>query len=117
MTLSGDRKINLDFTSLVYKKISGEEAKDEDLKEIDHFSVKSLENVVQLVEEEGLRVEDICEEYFTTCLSSGEQVELVPGGETVLLTNENLKEYIAKVKEKRLSETDKVMEVLMAGFR
>lgn len=87
------------------------------MKEIDHFALKSLENLEQLVEEEGLRVEDVCEEYFTTCISNGEQVELIPGGESVQLKNENLKEYISRVKETRIAETNKAMKILMSGFK
>ncbi len=105
MTVSGDRNINLDLSSLFYKKLVGLEPTSDDLRGVDHFCVKSLEDIAKMVEEDGLDIQDICEEYFTTCLSNGERVELLPGGEAKMLTNENVGEYVKRVRDTRINET------------
>lgn len=59
--------------------------------------------------------EMVVEETFTTRLSDGSLVDLVPGGATKAVTHANHKEFLAKMLESRLKETSKQMDWLREG--
>jgi hypothetical protein len=79
-----------------------------DLKAFDTYSWQVLEdlrkNTKDLTAEE---FEWAIDETFVTHLSNGKQVELVPGGSSKKVTKDNLNDYILKVVNMRLNESQK----------
>ena len=69
-----------------------------------------------MIKEGGLNIEDLFEEKFITCLSNGDEVELMEGGGDLLLTNDIVSQYEALVKAARKNESDFQMKALKAGF-
>ena len=54
---------------------------------------------------------------FTAILSSGEEVELCPGGENKSVTKANYSEYIDLVLKARSNETSEQMKSVIAGMK
>ena len=90
----------------------------EDLNSIDTYSYQMLNNLRQysgfLTDEDFASTID---QTFTTVLSSGDEVSLCPGGETKLVTKENLNEFIDLVLKARSAEASEQMKALMEGAK
>ena len=53
--------------------------------------------------------------HFTAILSNGEEVELIPGGRSHRVTFSNLREYIDRTVEVRLSECRQQIKAVKKG--
>ena len=49
---------------------------------------------LKFLKETSIDNDDIFEEYFVTALPDGEEIELVPGGKEMKITDNNKEEYI-----------------------
>lgn len=49
--------------------------------------------------------ETCIDEYFVTLRSDGSEIELIPGGKSIQVTQDNLDEYITLVIDARLNES------------
>lgn len=56
------------------------------------------------------------DQYFTTVLSSGQEVPICPGGESIKVTKANIDEFAAMVLEARSKETTVQVEAIREGF-
>ena len=56
------------------------------------------------------------DQYFTTVLSTGEEVPLCPEGETIKVTKSNIDEFCKKVLEARTNEAKEQVEAIRLGF-
>jgi len=89
----------------VWKQILQEPVTMADLDGIDAYSAQVLRDLLQYAQ--NLSDEDFdagVDQYFTTVLSSGEEVPLCPDGETIKVTKANIDEFCAKVLEARTNE-------------
>ena len=92
----------------------------EDLNSIDSYSYQMLNSIRQysgfLLDEEFANTVSESLKGFTTVLSSGDEVELCPGGEAKEVTKENFEEYISLVLQARSMESCEQMKSLLSGI-
>lgn len=89
-----------------------------DLNEIDTMTINVLENLKEI--ESKMGEEQFLSGYelsFTTILSNSEEVELIPGGRHIKVNYSNLKDYINKTIQARLSECKKQIKSIKKGIR
>ncbi len=56
MSIRSEKKMILDLAGVVYKSILGLEITDADLKNVDNYCVKSLEDIRNLIDEGGISI-------------------------------------------------------------
>ena len=101
----------------VWKQLVEESVTLDDLEGIDAYSAQVLRDLQQY--SQTLSDEDFeagVEQYFTTVLSTGEEVPLCPGGESIRVTKQNLPEFVDKVLEARRNEAAVQVEAIRGGF-
>eukprot|EP01112_Ceratiomyxa_fruticulosa_P021243 TRINITY_DN7407_c0_g1_i3.p1 TRINITY_DN7407_c0_g1~~TRINITY_DN7407_c0_g1_i3.p1 ORF type:complete len:784 (-),score=154.99 TRINITY_DN7407_c0_g1_i3:111-2462(-) len=104
--------------ALVWKPLVGVKPTLDDLVEIDQFCGKCLDGLLH-AEENGITSENfsfIFFETFTTSLSDGSQIDLVPNGSSIAVTFENRLDYIDLVEKVRLFESSKKVAALRKGL-
>lgn len=105
--------------SLFWKKLSRLPVDREDLLLVDKLAVKYIDDIMSCSKNQHITPEtfsDCYDENFTTFLSNGEEVELVPDGKHIPLTFHNREEYCRLVLAKRLSESDKQIDAIREGL-
>jgi len=108
--------MNWHFPPLFWKQLLSEEATAADLEYIDAYSfqvIKDLKSHRESLSPEAFNA--AVNETFTTHLSNGHLVELVPGGKEVEVTHENVNEYCDLLVKARLNEANKQMEWVKEG--
>eukprot|EP01062_Namystynia_karyoxenos_P013869 TRINITY_DN14980_c0_g1_i1.p1 TRINITY_DN14980_c0_g1~~TRINITY_DN14980_c0_g1_i1.p1 ORF type:complete len:2892 (+),score=968.84 TRINITY_DN14980_c0_g1_i1:1033-8676(+) len=103
----------------LWKRLCGEAVGASDLESRDRQVLRSLQCFLQLSEAEGVTPEmfaDVYEGTFTTHLSSGDEVEVVPGGTSVPVTLHNRRDYVQLVIDTRLNEARAQLDALLQGF-
>lgn len=108
----------ISLPSLFWKKLSRLPVDKEDLMIVDKLAVKYLEDIANCTKSSVTpeNFADYYDEHFTTFLSNGEEVELVPDGKTLPLTFHNRHEYCRLVLAKRLTESDKQINAIREGL-
>lgn len=110
--------MNLHLPSFFWKQLTDEELTIKDLDLIDSMTVNVLENLrgieAKMGEEEFLHGYELA---FTTILSNGEEIEMVPGGKNIKVNYSNLKDYIDKTIQTRLSECKMQIKAIKKGIR
>ena len=102
----------------VWKQLVEEELTLNDLEGIDAYTAQVLRDLQQHAQ--TLSDEDFeagVDQFFTTVLSSGEEVPLCEGGETIRVTKNNIDEFIAKVLETRRNEGALQISIIREGFQ
>jgi predicted DNA-binding ribbon-helix-helix protein len=111
--LRTDSHFTLDLPNILWKRITGEDITMQDLELVDkHFveNLKYLENCTPAtLEQMGI-------ENFTTKLSDGSIVELMPNGEKTKVTFERIGEYRELCLKARLDECSKQVEAIKKGI-
>lgn len=108
----------ISLPALFWKQLSRVNPSREDLEVVDHLAVKYLDDISNCVQK-GVTPETfphLFDEHFTTFLSNGEEVELVPGGKTRPLDFQNRHEYCRLVLKTRLAEGQKQVEAIRKGL-
>lgn len=106
LCLRGNEELDLSLCSMFWKCLVSEPVTKDDLNAADCMVVQSLERM-RRIEEEGVTADlfgDVVDEYWTTHLSDGSEVELCPGGAERLLTFEERHAWAAAVEATRRSE-------------
>jgi E3 ubiquitin-protein ligase HERC1 len=110
--------IPLDLPSVVWKPLVGMNLNIDDLRDIDQYCGQCLDQL-QHPEANDLNSENfnfIIFENFTTSLSDGSKVELVPDGEKKSVTFDNRLEYVNLVKYRRLNESRAQVQAIRRGL-
>ena len=106
--------LNLDLAQLVWKPLVAEELDMDDLRETDHSFVTLMEKILSAGPEE---LQVYCEELrWTSTLSDGTEVELIPGGALTPVQLEHLADYVKIVVHKRLKESERALRALRDGL-
>lgn len=106
----------LSLSQLVWKKLVGEPVSwVRDFVSIDSAEVKFIDSIETMSRQ---KFEDAFEGAlkFTTVLSNGETVPLLPGGGEKLVTYDNRLDYCKLVKEKRLNESNLQIDAIRDGL-
>jgi hypothetical protein len=109
-----DSHFTLDLPSLLWKKIIGEEVTMTDMERVDkHF----VENLRHLESCDAVKFEQMGIENFTTKLSDGSVVELMPNGSNIKMSYERRLEYMELSLKARLEESSKQIEAISKGLK
>ena len=91
MSVRSSILMSLNLSSFVWKQLTDEEVTIDDLKDIDFMAVNILDQLrevkAQVSEEEFLQGYEL---FFTTILSNGEEIDLLPGGKSKRVDYSNL---------------------------
>jgi len=101
----------------VWKQLLHEDVTLQDLDGIDAYSAQVLRDLQQYAS--TLSDDDFeagVDQYFTTVLSSGEEVPLCPGGEAIKVTKANIDDFAKQVLEARSKEAAVQVEAIREGF-
>ena len=101
----------------VWKQLLKEEVTMADLEGIDTYSsqvLRDLKNYARYLSDEYF--EAGVDQYFTTVLSTGEEVPLCPEGDSKKVTKENVQEFCDLVLDVRRHEADQQVEAIREGF-
>ena len=106
----------INLAPFVWKQILEEELTLSDLDDIDSYSVQVLRDLQQygkMLSDEEFAMQ---EQYFRTALSNGEEVDLCEGGESKLVTKQNVDEFVKLCLEKRFSESAEAVKYVREGL-
>ena len=109
--------MNLNIPSFIWKQLTDEEITLRDLANIDTMTVSILEDLKDI--EKKMDEETFLMGYdlnFTTILSNGEEIELIPGGRNVRVNFSNIKDYIQKTLTARFNECKKQIKAIKKGI-
>jgi hypothetical protein len=126
MAIRKKNYLNIKFPTLLWKQLIGEEITMTDIETIDiqNFTIiKEMENSVernQLINTDS-DINNLCssilsELRFDVISSSGQTYELIPGGQDIPVTADNLKEYCIRYREYRLNEFHRQIEYIRQGL-
>ncbi|OMJ88244.1 hypothetical protein SteCoe_9826 [Stentor coeruleus] len=111
--------LNLSLAPLAWKKIVVDSLELYDLKSIDEVCYQMIEILYNL-QSKGITKENFStafsDECFTTRLSNGEVIELVPGGKEMIVTYDNSLQYAKFTVAARLTEGDEYYKYLRQGM-
>jgi len=110
--------LNLDFASMLYKPLVGDQVDMADLKAIDSMCVQSLE-ALKNIDKQGITAdtfEDVFLEVFTINGSDGKEVELKPNGKQIPVTFQNRHEWAELVEKKRMTEFKNQVDAIRRGL-
>ena len=116
--MRSNEPLPLYLTPIIWKRLADDPLSPSDIESIDKSALTSLTYLLRL-EDEGVTnsmFKEIYEGYFTTEVSSGDDVDLLPGGSTLAVTFENKSQYVLLALQKRLREADNTMADLLEGF-
>ncbi len=80
--------LNLDMPSIIWKQLVDTAVNRKDLENIDRYTIQCLDDVIS-IQKKGVdetNFNDLIQEKFVTYLSDGSEVELLPGGKSILVT-------------------------------
>lgn len=111
--------LNLSLSPLTWKHLVIDPVLPVDLKSIDEICFQMTE-ILKSFDEKAITKENFMmafsEEFFTTRLSNGEVVELVPGGKSVQVTFEKALEYAELIVKARIGEGKEWYKAIRKGI-
>ena len=110
--------LNLDLPSIFWKQLLEAQLERKDLEYIDRYTIQCLDDIMN-IQKKGVTAEtfsSIVEQKFTTFLSDGSEVELVPDGEDIELKFEDRQKYCELVEKTRLEESRIQMAAIRNGL-
>lgn len=113
MALRTGETLNLDLSSMIWKKLLDVKVDVNDLESSDKLCIQALGEMAKLTKEQ---FDHLIQEKFTTQLSDGRVVELKTGGKDESVTFENREEFIKLVIQARLSESDQQIRAMKKGL-
>ena len=81
--------LNLDLPSILWKQLVDAPLTRKDLENIDRYTVQCLDDILN-IQKKGITeatFDSIIQEKFTTCLSNGQEVELIENGKNKMVIN------------------------------
>jgi len=118
ITLRTKGNMVLNFPSMIWKAIINETPTIQDLEAIDSTALRAIDSI-RKIDETGVDADmfsDIFFETFTTYLTDGTQVELIPGGRSIDLTFENRQQYCELVLQTQMHAYDKQIKAIREGI-
>uniref|UniRef100_A0A668AFA4 HECT domain containing 3 n=1 Tax=Myripristis murdjan TaxID=586833 RepID=A0A668AFA4_9TELE len=114
--LRGKDFLVLALPGLVWKQLTGETVSwTKDFPAVDSVLVKLLE-AMESMDPETFEFKFGDELVYTTLLSDGQMVELIPGGSNVAVRYEDRREFIRLVQKARLEESKQQIAAMQAGL-
>ncbi|XP_048844617.1 E3 ubiquitin-protein ligase HECTD3 [Brienomyrus brachyistius] len=114
--LRGKDFLVLALPGLVWKQLTGEAVSwSKDFPSVDSVLVKLLE-AMETMDKETFEFKFGQELVYTTLLSDGQLVELIPGGANTVVQYEDRKEFIRLVQKARLEESREQIAAIQAGL-
>ena len=111
--------LNLDLPSIFWKQLLDLPLDRRDLENIDREKVISLENMASITNNKDITQDnfsDYFDQKFTTILSNGTEIELIPNGRNIELTFNNRIKYCELVEKIRLNESQLQMNAIKKGL-
>ncbi|KDO31550.1 hypothetical protein SPRG_03479 [Saprolegnia parasitica CBS 223.65] len=114
--------VRIDFATSIWKRLVGSPVDASDLAAIDAPAYALLEQLKALLAQHAIEPEvaeatlDALDLTFTTNLSDGSMVNLTPDGGDRQVTWANLPEYMERVLETRLHESDRAIDAIKQGL-
>ncbi|KAF0720806.1 Aste57867_1 [Aphanomyces stellatus] len=108
--------VRLDFCTSMWKRLVGSPVDMSDLLEVDVAAYGLLQQLQQLEPATAAATLEALDLNFTTHLSDGTLVELVPDGHAKAVTIDNVAEYVDTVLTTRLNEGQAAMEAMKQGL-
>ncbi|OQS05252.1 HECT E3 ubiquitin ligase, partial [Thraustotheca clavata] len=111
--------VRIDFAASIWKQLVGTPLCLSDLLEIDltaYNLIRDLKKLLEVDPEAATATLELLDLTFTTNLSDGSLVEIIPNGEQRNATLETLPEYIDKVIQVRLQESSQAMAAIKRGI-
>lgn len=117
MSIRCSQILNLNFPSILWKKLIDEPLDRSDLNMIDSYCLQMLDGIKNLAQTLPEReFQEYHDQKFVTCLTDGTEIGLVPGGKNKILTQDNAHDYVELVMNARLNEFDKQMRAIKQGI-
>jgi len=113
-----ETQLNLTLPSMFWKQLVGQPMGADDLSGFDAMCRQSLDKL-RFIEREGVDADlfsDIIFETFTTQLSDGSEVELVPNGSDTAVTFDNRLDFCRDVLHARLHESQRQCDAIVQGI-
>ena len=110
-SISTGEALDLNIHPCIWKALLGNEINFYDYETIDYYFYNLISNL-----EENNKIIDELDLYFVVKNSNGTDIELIPNGNIIKVTSENLKEYIDLCKKKRILEFKNQIDYIKKGF-
>lgn len=110
--------LNLDLPSIFWKQLLEVPLERKDLESIDRYTIQCLDDIIN-IHKKGVTAETFSfyvDQKFTTCLSDGEEVEVIEGGKDIDLTYSDRVRYCEMVEKIRLEESKIQMAAIRSGL-
>lgn len=105
--------LTLDLPTIFWKQLVSQKIEFDDLEEVD----ESLKDIVNIIENYGKnQFEEAILENFSTILSNKKEVELKKGGAKIAVKFDNRMEYIYRVLQMRLKESELQIQAIKKGM-
>jgi len=112
--------LNLDFPSIIWKGLIGDEITEQDVLDIDRLSFKIIDDMHTLINVKKVSREDfnsmMADTTFVMVGSDGKEYELVKNGRQKTLTFDNYHEFCRAVVEYRLNEFTPQVQAMRRGL-
>jgi len=118
ITLRTKGNFIVNFPTMIWKSLINEPPTLLDFEDIDSSALKALDSV-RNIDTNEIPPEDFSDTFvyqFTTFLTDGTEIELVPGGREIELTYENRVEYCDLVIKTQMSAYDKQIKAIREGI-
>jgi len=118
MALRGGFVLNLDFPSILWKKLVGATIDRSDVAAIDLLSIDILDKIKQISDDQGdpEAFREYVSNHFTTLNSAGVEVELKENGRSTEVNFENRLEYVELVEQFRINEFNTQLNAIRKGL-
>lgn len=116
IAIRGASVLALDLPTLVWKPLVGQPIEAKDVEEVDALAFSAIEHYASVAGNPAQFAELVEDQSFVTVSSSGEEVELAPGGKDTPLTRDSLGEYARLLKQCRLREFDAALQAMRKGL-
>lgn len=110
--------LNLDLPSIFWKSLLEVPIDRKDLELVDRYTIQCLDDIIN-IHKKGVTPESFSyfvEQKYTTCLSDGSEVELVPDGRNIDVTYNDRVKYCELVEKIRLEESKVQMAAIRSGL-
>ena len=110
--------LNFDLPSIFWKKLLEANVDRKDLELIDRYTIQCLDDIIN-IHKKNVTPETfsfVVDQKFTTCLSDGSEVEVIPGGKDIELTYHDRVKYCELVEKIRLEESNIQMTAIRSGL-
>jgi alpha-tubulin suppressor-like RCC1 family protein len=111
--------LNMDLPSIFWKQILEAPLERKDLEHIDRYTIQCLDDIIN-IHKKGVTADSFSfyvDQKFTTCLSDGSEVEVVPEGRNIELTYQDRVKYCELVEKIRFEESKIQILAIRSGLQ